>query len=34
VSCPDCGASFEVSSVANGQATIKALEVEGEDWGE
>ncbi len=34
VSCPDCGTSFEVTAVGNGKASIKAIEMEGEDWGE
>jgi len=34
VSCPDCGTSYEVISIVNGKVAIKAIEVQGEDWGE
>lgn len=34
VSCPDCGADYEVASLENGTVTIKAAESVKEDWGE
>ncbi|MEM2920837.1 MAG: alpha-aminoadipate/glutamate carrier protein LysW/ArgW [Candidatus Bathyarchaeia archaeon] len=34
VSCPDCGASYEVVSISKEKVEIKPAEVEGEDWGE
>jgi alpha-aminoadipate/glutamate carrier protein LysW len=34
VSCPDCGADYEVASLGNGTVTIKAAESVKEDWGE
>lgn len=34
VSCPDCGADYEVSSLENGTVTIKKAESVKEDWGE
>ncbi len=34
VSCPDCGADYEVASLENGTVAIKAAESVKEDWGE
>ncbi len=34
VSCPDCGADYEVASLENGIVTIKGAESIKEDWGE
>ncbi|MEM1524746.1 MAG: alpha-aminoadipate/glutamate carrier protein LysW/ArgW [Nitrososphaerales archaeon] len=34
VSCPDCGADFEVVEVSSGKVELKAAEMVGEDWGE
>lgn len=34
VSCPDCGADYEVASLGNGTVTIKVAESVKEDWGE
>ena len=34
VSCPDCGADYEVASLENGTVTVKAAESVKEDWGE
>ena len=34
VTCPDCGADYEVASLENGTVTIKKAESVKEDWGE
>jgi len=34
ISCPDCGADYEVASLDNGTVTIKVAESAKEDWGE
>jgi alpha-aminoadipate/glutamate carrier protein LysW len=34
VSCPDCGADYEVASLDDGTVTLKAAESVKEDWGE
>ncbi|HKW05655.1 MAG TPA: alpha-aminoadipate/glutamate carrier protein LysW/ArgW [Nitrososphaerales archaeon] len=34
VSCPDCGADYEVASLENGTVTVKSAESVKEDWGE
>jgi alpha-aminoadipate/glutamate carrier protein LysW len=34
VSCPDCGAEFEVTSKSEGNVNLKPAESVGEDWGE
>ena len=34
VSCPECGADYEVAALGNGTVTIKAAESVKEDWGE
>lgn len=34
VSCPDCGADYEIGSLDNGTVTIKSAESVKEDWGE
>jgi alpha-aminoadipate carrier protein LysW len=34
VSCPDCGADYEVASLDNGTVTVKTAESVKEDWGE
>jgi alpha-aminoadipate carrier protein LysW len=34
VSCPDCGAEFEVTSNSEGNVNLKPAESVGEDWGE
>jgi alpha-aminoadipate/glutamate carrier protein LysW len=34
VSCPDCGADYEVASLENGTIVVKAAESVKEDWGE
>ncbi|MEM4297698.1 MAG: alpha-aminoadipate/glutamate carrier protein LysW/ArgW [Nitrososphaerota archaeon] len=34
VSCPDCGASYEVHKLSDGSFTIEPAQVTGEDWGE
>jgi alpha-aminoadipate/glutamate carrier protein LysW len=34
VSCPECGADYEVASLENGTVTIKIAESVKEDWGE
>ncbi|MGZ5470533.1 MAG: alpha-aminoadipate/glutamate carrier protein LysW/ArgW [Nitrososphaeraceae archaeon] len=34
VSCPDCGAEFEVTSNSAGKVDLKPAESVGEDWGE
>jgi len=34
VTCPDCGADYEVAALDNGTATIKLAESVKEDWGE
>jgi alpha-aminoadipate carrier protein LysW len=34
VTCPDCGASFEVYKGESADLQIRPAQVEGEDWGE
>ncbi len=34
VTCPDCGADYEVAALDNGTVTIKVAESVKEDWGE
>ncbi len=34
VTCPDCGADYEVASLNDGTVTIKVAESVKEDWGE
>jgi len=34
VTCPDCGADYEVAALENGTVTIKMAESVKEDWGE
>lgn len=34
VTCPDCGADYEVAALDNGTVTIKIAESVKEDWGE
>lgn len=34
VECPDCGSELEVISVEKDKVSLKAAEIEGEDWGE
>ncbi len=34
ISCPDCGADYEVASLENGTVSIKVAESAKEDWGE
>jgi len=34
VSCPDCGTTFEVSSINGSEVVLKEIETQGEDWGE
>jgi alpha-aminoadipate carrier protein LysW len=34
VSCPDCGADFEISKKDGSTVEIKQAETVGEDWGE
>jgi len=34
VSCPDCGAEYEVTVTYTGDIELKPAEIEGEDWGE
>lgn len=34
ISCPDCGADYEVAALDNGTVTIKVAESVKEDWGE
>jgi len=34
VTCPDCGADYEVAALNNGTVTIKLAESVKEDWGE
>jgi alpha-aminoadipate carrier protein LysW len=34
VSCPDCGAEYEVTMKSKGDIELKPAEMEGEDWGE
>jgi alpha-aminoadipate/glutamate carrier protein LysW len=34
VTCPDCGADYEVAVLDNGTVTIKKAESVKEDWGE
>ena len=34
VTCPDCGADYEVAALDNGTVTLKLAESVKEDWGE
>jgi alpha-aminoadipate carrier protein LysW len=34
ITCPDCGADFEIESNAKGKVLLKPAETLGEDWGE
>ena len=34
ITCPDCGADFEIESNAKGKVELKPAETLGEDWGE
>ena len=34
ITCPDCGADYEVAALNNGTVTIKIAESVKEDWGE
>lgn len=34
VSCPDCGAEYEVIITDRDKIELKPAEIEGEDWGE
>ena len=34
ITCPDCGADYEVAALNNGTVTIKMAESVKEDWGE
>ena len=34
VSCPDCGADFEISKKEGSNVALKQAESVGEDWGE
>ncbi|HUT05157.1 MAG TPA: alpha-aminoadipate/glutamate carrier protein LysW/ArgW [Nitrosopumilaceae archaeon] len=34
VSCPDCGADFEIASKDGSNVVLKQAESVGEDWGE
>jgi alpha-aminoadipate carrier protein LysW len=34
LSCPECGAEYEVASLDNGTVTVKPAESVKEDWGE
>jgi alpha-aminoadipate/glutamate carrier protein LysW len=34
VTCPDCGADYEVAALDNGTVTLKIAESVKEDWGE
>jgi len=34
VSCPDCGADFEISKKSGSDIELKQAETVGEDWGE
>jgi alpha-aminoadipate carrier protein LysW len=34
ITCPDCGADYEVADLNNGTVTIKVAESVKEDWGE
>jgi alpha-aminoadipate carrier protein LysW len=34
VSCPDCGADFEISKKDGSNVELKQAETVGEDWGE
>ncbi|MGB9758468.1 MAG: alpha-aminoadipate/glutamate carrier protein LysW/ArgW [Thermoproteota archaeon] len=34
VSCPDCGATFEVDAIDGNKVSLKQIETQGEDWGE
>ena len=34
VSCPDCGADFEIASKDGSNVVLKQAETVGEDWGE
>jgi alpha-aminoadipate carrier protein LysW len=34
VTCPDCGASFELHKKEDGGFDLRTIQVVGEDWGE
>ena len=34
VSCPDCGADFEIANIDGSNVVLKQAESVGEDWGE
>jgi alpha-aminoadipate carrier protein LysW len=34
ITCPDCGADFEIESNSKGKVVLKPAETLGEDWGE
>jgi alpha-aminoadipate/glutamate carrier protein LysW len=34
VTCPDCGADFEIASKIKGKVILKPAETVGEDWGQ
>ena len=34
ITCPDCGADYEVEALNDGTVTIKIAETVKEDWGE
>ena len=34
ITCPDCGADYEVAALNNGTVSIKIAESVKEDWGE
>lgn len=34
LTCPDCGADFEIVSQMEGKIEVKAAESVGEDWGQ
>jgi alpha-aminoadipate carrier protein LysW len=34
VTCPDCGADFEIASKIKGEVILKPAESVGEDWGQ
>jgi alpha-aminoadipate carrier protein LysW len=34
VSCPECGADFEIAKKSGNQVELKTAESVGEDWGE
>jgi alpha-aminoadipate carrier protein LysW len=34
VTCPDCGADFEIASKSNEKVELKPAETVGEDWGQ